>query len=166
MDAIRSPLMVLLLSPHRRSAHCLPFALPSGIIGLARNQPHQQYLIDSSDYVYNIYNVCVCTYVDVERRPADCIRTEYWQQPKKKAINFDSVNNNSFFFPLSTALKSMHICTIYFAPGEIFKLNLYTKFKQLIKPLAEALRTVQYNRHVNYLIPGGKSCDFFCSILR
>lgn len=37
---------------------------------------------------------------------------------------------------------------------KLFKLNLYAKFKQLIKPLAEALRTVQYNRHVNYSIPG------------
>lgn len=66
-------------------------------------------------------------YVYVERRPADCIRTEYWQQ-QKKAINFDSVNNNSFFFPhLSTALKSMHICTIYFPPGEIIQTQFVHK---------------------------------------
>lgn len=63
-------------------------------------------------------------YVDVEHRPADCIRTEYWQQ-QKKAINFDSVNNNSFFFSsiYSTEIYVYVLSTlaIYFPPGEIIQ---------------------------------------------
>lgn len=76
--------------------------------------------------------ICRC------RAPPRRLYTHRILAATKKAINFDSVNNNSFFFPLSTALKSMHICTIYFPPGEIIQTQFVHKIYATNKAISRS----------------------------
>lgn len=98
MDAIRSTLMVLFLSPLKVCLSLCPPALGWPKISPANNNT---LLIHRTMYLYKVcVYICVYNDIDVERRP-DCIRTvKYVSINKKKAINFGFVNNNSVSFLL------------------------------------------------------------------